>query len=181
MSSEVAERYGTGLFELACEDNTVESKKEQEETLLDTLEQSDELLLFLQAVKVTNEEKKDTVVEIFKDTMDKDMINLIRLLVDRDRTWYLKDILRVYIGLADEKLGIQKAEVYSARKLSKEDLQRIADAIGKKQNKKIILRNIVDPSLIAGIKVKVGNTVTDITMKSQIENLRQALLKGGNA
>ena len=150
-------------------------------TLLDTLEQSDELLLFLQAVKGTNEEQKDTVVEIFKDTLDKDMINLIRLLVDRDRTWYLKDILRVYIGLADEKLGIQKAEVYSARKLSKEDLQRIADAIGKKQNKKIILRNIVDPSLIAGIKVKVGNTVTDITMKSQIENLRQALLKGGNA
>ena len=87
----------------------------------------------------------------------------------------------MYIGLADEKLGIQKAEVYSARKLSKEDLQRIADAIGKKQNKKIILRNSVDPSLIAGIKVKVGNTVTDITMKSQIENLRQALLKGGNA
>ncbi|MEE8808526.1 MAG: ATP synthase F1 subunit delta [Lactimicrobium sp.] len=181
MSSEVAERYGNGLYELACENNTVESKKEQAETLLEALEESDELLLFLQAVKVTNEEKKDKVVEIFKDTLDKDMINLIRLLVDRDRTWYLKDILRVYIGLADEKLGIQKAEVFSARKLSEEDLQRIKDALGRKENKKIILRNIVDPSLIAGIKVKVGNNVTDITMKTQIENLRQALLKGGNA
>jgi len=107
------------------------------------------------------------------------MIRFLKLLVDKRRMINLREILMQYDRLANEKLGIETAVVSSARKLSDEDMERIQAALEKKTGKKIVLRNHVDESLIAGIKVTVGNNVTDVTVKSQIEDMRSALLKGG--
>lgn len=181
MVSDVAERYAGGLFSLAVEDHTVESKKQQAEELAEVLEQSDELLLFLRAVKVTPEEKKKAIDEMFKDTLDHDFISFLKLLVDKDRTYYLREILNCFIDQCNERLGYQKAEVLSARPLPETDLKRIQEVLEKQTGKKILLKNKIDPSLIAGIKVKVGSRVTDVSMKSRIENMKEALLKGGRA
>ena len=51
----------------------------------------------------------------------------------------------------------------------------------KQTGKKVVLKNKIDTSLIAGIKVRVGSRVTDVSMKSRIENMKEALLKGGRA
>ena len=109
------------------------------------------------------------------------MINFLKLLVDKDRTYYLKEILRMYIELADDELGIQKAIVQSAKPLSEADMQEIKTALEKNTGKTIVLQNTVKPELIAGIKVIVGNTVTDNTFKNKMETLKQVLLKGGRA
>lgn len=81
--------------------------------------------------------------------------------------------------MCEEDLGIQHATVLSARKLSQEDMNTIGNTLVSKTNKRIILENVVDPSIIAGIKVTVGNTVTDVTMKTKIDRMRNTLLKGG--
>mgnify|MGYP004460159147 FL=1 len=181
MISEVAARYGYGLYQLAKEEDTVAEKCSQCECLLTALEESDDLLIFLRAVKITAEEKKEYLESTFKDVFDKDMINFLKLLVDKDRTYYLKEILRMYIELADDELGIQKAIVQSAKPLSEADMQEIKTALEKNTGKTIVLQNTVKPELIAGIKVIVGNTVTDNTFKNKMETLKQVLLKGGRA
>ena len=58
-------------------------------------------------------------------------------------------------------------------------MNTIGNTLVSKTNKRIILENVVDPSIIAGIKVTVGNTVTDVTMKTKIDRMRNTLLKGG--
>jgi len=179
MNNEVAERYAQGLFELAEENGTVAEKKEQAAGLLKVLEESDDFMLFLRAVKVTGDEKKQMIETVFQETLDADMIRFLKLLVDKRRMINLREILMQYDRLANEKLGIETAVVSSARKLSDGDMERIQAALEKKTGKKIVLRNHVDESLIAGIKVTVGNNVTDVTVKSQIEDMRSALLKGG--
>lgn len=181
MASEIAERYASALFSLARENHTVKEKKETAENLLSALEENDDLLLFLRAVKVTPEEKKDTIDKIFQDVLDHDMRSFLKLLVDKDRTYYTLEILKSFIDLCDEDMGIARAEVDSARPLSEEDLNRIREVLEKKSGKTIVLKNRIDPSLIAGIKVKLGYNVTDATMKRQIENMKETLLKGGRA
>ena len=181
MISEVAERYGYGLFLVAKESDTVLSKQEQCEVLLEALKQSEDLLVFLKAVKIKAEEKKDYLESMFFNVLDKEMINFLKLLVDKDRTYYLKEILQMYIDLADDELGIQKATVQSAKPLSESDLNQIQTALEKKTGKKIVLKNTVKPELIAGIKVIVGNSVTDSTLKNKMDTLKQILLKGGRA
>lgn len=178
MKSEIAERYAQGLFELALEDNTVEAKKQQAQTLLETISGTPDFLTFLEAVKVTEEEKKQLVRNVFKDVLDKDMLNFVLLVIDKRRIWDLEGMLEAYIEKADEHLGIQPAVVSSARPLPEEEMERIKTALEKKTGKTIHLRNHVDPRLIAGIKVTVENNVTDVTMKTRIDNMRDQLLKG---
>ncbi len=181
MTNEVAERYAQGLFELAKENGTVNEKKEQVEALQKVLDENPDFLLFLQAVKITKDEKKKFIREVFAQYLDRDMVSFIQLLVDKDRSWNLSEMLDEYLKRANEELGIETAIVASARPLAEEDLEKIRKALEKKTGKTIILRNKIDPSVLAGIKVIVGNNVTDVTMKTRIENMRKALLEGGMA
>ncbi|MBF1114596.1 MAG: F0F1 ATP synthase subunit delta [Solobacterium sp.] len=181
MVNEIAERYGQGLFELATENNTVREKKAQCESLLKILKENNEVELFLRAVKITKEEKKNFITNVFGKVVDQDILNLLKLLVDRGRVTYIDEILRKFEVLANEELGIVKAVVHSARQLSQEDLNRIQEALIQKTKKTVTIENHVDPQIIAGIKVTVGNNVTDITTKTKIERMKNAILKGGQA
>ena len=181
MKNEVSIRYAEGLFELARENNTVKEKKEQAEFFLDIAEEEPDFLALFGAVRITKAEKKKFIEEIFHDKFDNEMISLCKLLIDKNRMVYVKEIFDEYVRLANEELNIEKATVYSARKLSQEDLDRIRVALEKQSGNQVLLENKVDESLIAGIKVTVGNKVTDITVKNEMDNMKQAILKGGRS
>lgn len=179
MKNEIADRYGLALFEIAKENNTLIEKKEVSEILLDTINKTDDFFLFLKAVKISNEQKKKTIKEIFNDFLDRDMINLISLLIDKNRTFYLNDILENFVERVNKDQGIEVGIIHSARPLSQENILRIQKALETKTKKKIILKNKINPSLIAGIKVTINNKVIDVTIKKQIEEMKQNILKGG--
>ena len=181
MANEISEHYAQGQFELAKENGTVAEKKEQAELLLKVISADDDLNSFLRAVKVTKEQKKNVLDTVFAKSMDRDMCNFMKLLVDKGRINYLRGILEEFEKLANDQLGIEKAVVTSARPLKEEYLEKIREVLVKKYGKQMILENRIDPGLIAGIKVTVGNTVTDVTMKNKIDALRDLLLKGGQA
>lgn len=181
MANEVAERYAQGLFELARETDTIREKKEQAALILKALAENPELSVFLRAVKVTKDEKKNLIASVFAEAADTDTINLIKLLIDKGRIGYFREIFQEYVRLADDELGIATAVVESARALKAEDIERIRLALVKKTGREIIMTTKINPELIAGIKVTVGNNVTDITMKTKIDSMKEALLKGGQA
>lgn len=179
MLNEVAQRYSEALFSLAKDNQTLEVKKSQAEVLLQLLEENPELAGFFRAVKISKSEKKDFIETTLSAQFDREMVNFLKLLIDKGRMSNVQDILKVFIHKANEEMNIQEAYVYSARKLKAEDLERIQKALEVKSGKQVILKNRIDPSLLAGIKVVVGNQVTDVTMKHKMDKLRETLLKGG--
>ncbi len=181
MKSEVAERYAEGLFDLAKENGTVEEKKDQAEELIRQFDENENLELFFRAVKITREEKKKFIADVLGREADQDVVHFLELIIDKGRSFYIRQILEAYTELADGELGIVRGTVASARPLKDEDLKEIKEALQKKTGKKYILRNKIDPSLIAGIKVTTGSQVVDLTMKTKIEDMKNTLLKGGQA
>ncbi|MBR2670016.1 MAG: F0F1 ATP synthase subunit delta [Solobacterium sp.] len=181
MSNEVCERYAGALFSLAQESNRIEERKTDVEYLLNLLEENPEINTFFRAVKINRQEKKEFIDEVLGQVFDREMINFIKLLIDKGRISELKGILEQYIAQANQALGIQTAVVYSARELSESDRKKLQDALEKKHKCKIILENKIDPSVIAGIKVIVGNEVTDVTVKNRLDEMKGILLKGGLA
>ena len=98
MASEVAERYAEGLFSLALEDHTAASKKQQAEELSEVLAESDDLLLFLRAVKITPEEKKK--IEELKE---------VNIMTAKERMIWLSEVVQ---GIQTEKeVVVNGAEV----------------------------------------------------------------------
>lgn len=179
MLNEVAQRYGEALFSLAEEEKAVVEKKSQAETLLQVLEDNPEVIYFFRAVKIAKKEKKEFIDKVFENSFDKEMRNFLKLLIDKGRITSAPDILKAFISKANESLNIEEAIVYSARTLKEEDLERIKKALEIKTKKTILIKNRIDKSLLAGIKVVIGNNVTDVSMKYKIDKMREALLKGG--
>ena len=98
-------------------------------------------------------------------------------MIDKKRTKNTVEILRQFISLENAERGVAEGYVYSARKLAKEDMIRIAEALTLNHGRSLELTNRVDPRLISGFKVVIGNEVIDGSMKSRIESLKSELLK----
>lgn len=182
MASEVAVRYAEGLFALAKESNSVKQMREECQWLFTVQEEEPLLATFFSAIKVSAQEKKAFVDQLFSEALDETLRNYIKLLIDKSRIGILKESLSIFLRLTEEELGIQSATVYSARALPQEELNKIKQALEQQTKKEIHLQNRVDEDLIAGVKVVMGNQVTDVTMRSQIDQLKSTLLKstGGN-
>lgn len=177
MASQVAERYGQALFELAKESGELVRWGQQARGLAAVVEENPQLLDFFNAVKISAEEKKQMVNTLFAGQVDSMLVHFLDLLIDKKRTKHTVEILRQFISLENAERGVAEGVVYSARKLAKEDVARIEQAMAKRQGQNLELTNRVDPRLISGIKVVIGNEVIDGSMKSKIESLKSELLK----
>ena len=177
MASQVAERYGQALFELAKESGELVRWGQQARGLAAVVEENPRLLDFFNAVKISAEEKKQMVNTLFAGQVDSMLVHFLDLLIDKKRTKHTVEILRQFISLENAERGVAEGVVYSARKLAKEDVARIEKAMAKRQGQNLELTNRVDPRLISGIKVVIGNEVIDGSMKSKIESLKSELLK----
>jgi F-type H+-transporting ATPase subunit delta len=178
MVNEVASRYAEALFLLSKENDQVAERKEEAEVLLEQVRENPDLSGFFRAVQISKNEKKEVIERVFESFLP-ETVNFLKLLVDKDRMYYLVPILEDFIARADAYLGIETATVTSARKLDEAQLERIRTALEKQRGRRIKLLNRIDPSLIAGIKVTAGNTVTDVSVSRQIEEMKESLLKGG--
>lgn len=178
MSSEVSKRYSEALFALAYEQGTIKELQEEVKQAQVIFEENEILMDFFRAVKISKPEKKELIHSVFA-SFSKDFQHFLMLLVDKDRMYYIDEMLLDLDDLCNDALGIVKATVYSARPLQKEDLTRIQKALEVKTKKTIELCNRVDESLIAGIKVVVGSNVTDVSMAHSLDSLKQMLLSKG--
>ena len=178
MANDVAGRYAEALFQLSKENDQVAERKEEAEVILAEFQANPELAWFFRAVQISRDEKKELIGRCFESFLP-ETVNFLKLLVDKDRMYYLRPILEEFIRRSDEELGIETAVVSSARKLDESQLAKIRAALEKKTGKQVKLINRIDESLIAGIKVTAGTTVTDVSVARQIEEMKESLLKGG--
>lgn len=177
MDEAVADRYAEALYDLAVEGNAVEAYL-NDMKLVDTVLESDpSFVLFFSHVLVSDQDKCDLLDKAFGASVQHYVLNFLKLLVKKRRIRYIKEIARSFIRLCYKQLGIEEGRVYTPYKLTDDQLDEIASAIGKKENKKIILRQIIDQSLIGGVKVQVNARVYDGSIKNKVNMLRNKLLE----
>ncbi len=102
----------------------------------------------------------------------------LQLLLEKDRLKFLSQISDGYHQLADEKAGIERAHVTSARKLSKEQREQIKAQLEQQTGKKVELEVKVDNALIGGIRTEIGGKVVDGSILTQLKRMEDTLTKG---
>jgi F-type H+-transporting ATPase subunit delta len=176
----IAKRYAKALFEIAEETKKLE-KITNDVVLIDSLIRSSrELQLFLKSPIIKEDKKREVLKEIFSDSrVDPVTLKFIMLLVEKKREDILHDIVKVYQQIYDEKMGIVSAEVVTAvevgERLKKKIEQKILELTGAK---KVKASYRVDPSIIGGIVIRVGDTVYDASIRRRIQLLREQLIYG---
>ena len=175
--SVVGDRYAESLFDLAKEENKVTQYLDDIKLVGEVLGSDPQIVQFFNHVLIENDKKIQLLDQSFKGNVDQYVLNFLKLLVQSRRIRYIDDIVKSYIKLSNQYLGIEEGTIYTPYKLTDQQIQDIEKAISKKENKKVTLKLSIDSSLLGGIKVQIANRIYDGTIKNKVEMLKKELLR----
>jgi F-type H+-transporting ATPase subunit delta len=169
---EIASVYARSLFEVAQETDKLDEVREQLGQFADALEGDRELQVFFFSPYFSSEEKKDGLGKVL-DGANPAILNFFELLVEKHRMPALFRIRRTYDQLWEHENKLLPVEITSAIELDDEIAQRIGDQIGQQTGQRVELTKTVDPEILGGLVLRVGNSILDASIRNRLENLRK--------
>ncbi len=173
--SPVARRYAQALTEEAQQAGTLDAVDADVALLAETLRDSRELRLALTSPVVPHEKKLAVLESLFADKVSDLALRFLRLLVEKERDGQIPEILDAYRLLRDERTGTVEAKVRTATPLSPDEADRLKSALETRAGATVRMQIDVDPALIGGLVVRVGDVVYDRSVKHQLDSLRGQL------
>jgi F-type H+-transporting ATPase subunit delta len=175
----ISQRYARALMNLAAKANQVEAVAAELDGLADTLVESEELTAFFGETRVPQTAKQNAVEEILKKAESSELVSAFaRFITQKRRVLLLDEIRTVYHRLADERLGRAQAEVTVAAPLSDAEQQALREKLEAVSGKQITITVTVEPGIIGGVITKIGSSVRDGSLRSQLNQIRQTIIEG---
>ena len=172
VSTEVLQPYASALMSMAKSNNLSEQFGEDIRSLLNLLENSEELRLFLGSPLVKPRDKKAVIDRIAGSEMNPLMRNFLRLLVDKGRILFLEGIGKKYLTELRELNQTVLAEVTSAVPLSDAQQQTVREKVQAMTSaRQVEIETKIDADLIGGVVIKVGSQVIDASLRGQLRRL----------
>jgi F-type H+-transporting ATPase subunit delta len=172
VSTEVLQPYASALMSMAKSNNLSEQFGEDIRSLLNLLENSEELRLFLGSPLVKPQDKKAVIDRIAGSEMNPLMRNFLRLLVDKGRILFLEGIGKKYLTELRELNQTVLAEVTSAVPLSDAQQQTVREKVQAMTSaRQVEIETKIDADLIGGVVIKVGSQVIDASLRGQLRRL----------
>ncbi|HLR92491.1 MAG TPA: F0F1 ATP synthase subunit delta [Atopostipes sp.] len=169
----VSKRYAEALFELGEEKNELDTFVQQFQLIKSILTEHEQLFTILNHPQIQTSEKQKMIKEIFKD-FHQDVVNTIQLLVLRKRMDHLFVIVDQLNELVNDARGIAEATVYSVRPLTEDEQETLAKKFAKRFDKNsIVFNNVIDPSILGGLSIQIGNTIYDGTVRNKLNRLER--------
>ena len=172
----IASRYGLALFSLAMDKNKVLEWQEEVKELVSVLKENADFIMILGSSFMPLNERQE-ILEKSLQGVDKEIIALMKVVMENNRTSSLLDIFESFNSYCNEYRGISEGYVYSTLKLEQKVINQIEDKISKMEHNKVELKNVIDPTLIGGIKIVIHDRIYDGSIKHHLETMKTDLLK----
>ena len=169
---EIAEVYARALFEVATEHDVLDEVHEQLGEFTDVLDESRDLQTFFFSPYFSSQEKKEGIAKVL-DGADEHFQRFLELLAERHRMPVLFRIRRVFDELWAEENKLLPVTITSAVELDEDTVKQIGKRIEEQTGRRVELSTAVDPDVIGGLAMRVGNVVMDSTVRSRLERLRR--------
>jgi F-type H+-transporting ATPase subunit delta len=169
---ELAQVYGRSLFEVAEEQGKVDVLREQLGQFADALEQNRALKLFFFSPYFSTAEKQQALDGLL-DGAEAEFLSFLKLLIENHRMPVIFRLRREYERLWADANKVLPVQVTSAIELDEATTESIGASIGQSTSRKVTLSTRVDPDILGGIVVRVGNSILDASIRSRLEQLRK--------
>jgi ATP synthase F1 delta subunit len=169
---EISRVYSEALFEVAKENGKLDAVHEQLGEIADVLAENRDLQVFFFSPYFSSNEKRDGIKRAI-DGAEPELVNFLELLAEKHRMPALFRIRRRFDELwakENKRLGVT---VTSAVELDSSVVEQVGAEIEKQTGQTIELKSEVDPSIIGGLKLQVGNMVLDASIYNRLEKLRR--------
>ncbi|RNF40012.1 F0F1 ATP synthase subunit delta [Planococcus salinus] len=174
--SQASERYALALFEVAQQHEVSVEVEEDLREIKKVFDMTPELYNLIVSPKLSAEKRSNLINEVFKQA-NPYVVNTLQLLAERRRLDEISDLVADYIRLYNEAQGIEDAKIYSTRPLTDEERASISSVFAKKIGKQSLrIENVIDPSLLGGLRLQIGNRIYDSSISSKLERLQRQLI-----
>ena len=170
--SRAAIRYAKAILDIAQTSGKAEAVKNDMQSILTAISESTELKDFLSSPIIKMDVKKSALSEIFSN-VQAETNSLFNLLFENKRFEILESIAVQYHKLYDESNGVEVAKVTTAFPITPELQTKVLAKITEFSNKKITIENIVDPSIIGGFILRVGDQQYNASVASKLSELKR--------
>lgn len=170
----VAKRYAKALFEVALQQQKVLETEQELRAVVAALTGDAEIGKFIASPNISDEAKRGVLHTSLDGKVSEPVLRTVVLLIERGRVDLLDALLDDYVKIEGESLGIADAIVYSTYALNDEEKEAVAREFGGRVNKQVRIENIVDPTLLGGLKVAIGDTIYDGSLAGKLERLEQS-------
>ena len=180
LTSGVAGRYATALFEIANEASTLAAVEADLSALEAALDESAELRDLISSPIYTREQQAAVMADISKQMeIGSEVANTVALMATKRRLFVLPELIAGVKALAAEARGEISADVTAATTLTEAQQESLAKALSKSAGKDVTINMSVDESLIGGLIVKMGSKMIDTSVASKLANLQNAMKEVG--
>jgi ATP synthase F1 delta subunit len=169
---EIAQVYARALFEVAKEQQKLDEVREQLGQFADALNENADLRVFFFAPYFSTEEKKDGLHRALEGA-DPAIVNFLETLLERHRMPVIFRIRDAYERQWDSENKLLPVEVTSAVDLDEATVKSIGERIGEQTGQRVELTSKVDPAILGGIVLRVGNSILDASIKHRLDQLRK--------
>jgi F-type H+-transporting ATPase subunit delta len=171
---EIAQVYARSLFEVAKEQSKLDVVKEQLGQFADALDDNRELSIYFFSPYFSTTEKAEGLGRLLEG-VDPVVENFLELLIENHRMPVIFRVRREYETLWEKEHQLLPVTVTSAVALDEATVKSIGDAIGRQTGQQVELTANVDPDVLGGLIVRVGNSILDASIRNRLENLRRSV------
>jgi F-type H+-transporting ATPase subunit delta len=169
---EIAQVYARALFEVAVEHDSLDEIREQLDAFADAMHENRQLAAFFFSPYFSAEEKKEGLRRAVTGA-DAAFENFLQALIERHRMPAIFRIRTEFVALWDEERRLLPVQITSAVELDSETVENLGRRIGEQVDRKIEVSSEVDPDILGGVVLRVGNVILDASIKNRLEQLRK--------
>ena len=175
--STLALTYAQSLLDLANQQDQTAAVANDLDALEQVIEQNVEFLDLLKSPGISNEERSEALRRIFGGRLSELLGRFLQVMSERGRLGMLPQVLEAFEHLLDQQLGKVEVDVTVAEHLSDSELETVRGRVSKALGKDAVIHQYVDPEIIGGIVLRVGDQVVDASLRRQLEAMRRKLMK----
>lgn len=176
----IEKRYAEALFEVGLKQNSVEIFLDELRTVSEIIIKNVQLNKFLNNLAIKSDDKKKVIDKLFKKHLNVNILNFLKLLIDKGRIKNFPTIVKYYSLLVDEIKKCLNIDVITSMEISKEQLKEIGEKYKKLYGyENVKVNHMIDPSIIGGVIVKIGDKMIDGSIRGKLnsilENIKESV------
>jgi F-type H+-transporting ATPase subunit delta len=174
----ISKRYSDALVQLAEGGRLSYEKISSDLNVVEsTLSQSLDLNEFLNNPLISVDDKKEIIIKVFSNEIDDLIVNFLKVLVDKDRFSAFKEVTISFKEALDKVNNISRVKVTSAVNLPDDTKNRLKSKLEEKMQKAVVLDWEINPNIIAGLVIQMGDNIIDTSLKQKLEDLSKTITK----
>jgi F-type H+-transporting ATPase subunit delta len=169
----IARPYAEALFQVAVKGDLKQSAEQL--AAVAAVAANEQLRQFADSPKTAGQQVFDMITAVVKTPLSDSIRNLLRAVIDNGRLAALPEVAQQFHALVNARSGVSDALVYSAFPIDAAQLAAVVESLEKRFGRKLNASVQVEPELIGGIRVVVGDEVLDTSVKARLEQMKVAL------